>query len=267
MCYNKLNITDLAGIALENKKNNDQLKSEIIAGRNAVNEALNSNMNIDKLFVAGKVTGSAVAIVAKCRERGIVIKQVSDEKLNYMCGNVNHQGVAASVAAVEYATVDDILKKAEDSGKPPFIVICDEIEDPHNLGAIIRTAEVMGADGVIIPKHRNATLTTVVAKTSAGALMYIPVARVTNIARTVDELKQKGLWIYGAEMSQQSCYDTDFSGGVCLVVGSEGRGISRIVKEKCDFLVSIPMYGNVNSLNASVAAGILMSEISRQRNK
>lgn len=250
---------------LDNNRNFDQPNNEIIAGRNAVNEAINSKINIDKLFVSRNLTGSAVAIVAKCKERGIVIKQVSEEKLNHLCGGVNHQGIAASVAAVEYATVDDILDRAEKSDKPPFIIICDEIEDPHNLGAIIRTAEICGADGVIIPKHRSATLTTVVAKTSAGALMYIPVARVTNIAGTIDMLKDKGLWVYGAEMSEQSCYQTDFSGAVALVIGSEGKGLGRIVKEKCDFLVSIPMYGKINSLNASVAAGILMSEIARQR--
>ena len=182
-----------------------------------------------------------------------------------MCGGSSHQGVAAYAAAHEYADVDDIFAAAEAKGEKPFIIVCDEVEDPHNLGAIIRSADAAGAHGVIIPKRRNATLSYVVGKTSAGAVEYVPVARVPNLPSLLDELKERGVWIYGADMNGQSWCETDFTGGVALVIGSEGKGLGRLVKEKCDFIVSLPMKGRVNSLNASVAAGILMFEVSRQR--
>lgn len=245
---------------------NNNIKNELIVGRNAVLEALKSDVEIDKVYYVGGLHGKVVPCLKKCKEKGIVLKEVSSEKLDFMTHSQNHQGIIASVAAFAYSQVEDILSAAEKKGTAPFIVICDEIEDPHNLGAIIRSAEIMGADGVIIPKRRSASLTATVSKTSAGALMHLPVARVNNLASELDKLKDKGLWIYGAEMSENSIYETDFSGAVGLVIGSEGKGISRLIKEKCDFLVSIPMYGKINSLNASVAAGIIMSQIAYQRN-
>lgn len=182
-----------------------------------------------------------------------------------MTDGANHQGVVAMVSAYEYVSVKDILKKAEESGKAPFVIICDKITDPHNLGAIIRTANCVGADGVIIPKHRSAGMNSVVMKTSAGAAEYTPVAKVTNIAATIDELKEAGLWITAADMHGVPMYDIDFKGAIGLVIGSEGSGVSRLVREKCDFIASIPMLGQINSLNASVAAGVLMYEALRQR--
>ena len=184
-----------------------------------------------------------------------------------MCGQGNHQGVAAYAAAHKYAEVEDIFALAEERGEEPFIIICDEIEDPHNLGAIIRTAETTGVHGIIIPKRRNASLSYAVGKTSAGAIEYVPVARVGNLASTIDDLKKRGLWVYTADMDGSNWCETDFSGGVALIVGSEGNGVSRLIKEKSDFVVSLPMRGKITSLNASVAAGILMYEVARQRLK
>ena len=204
-------------------------------------------------------------ILGKARELGIVIKEVDRRKLDAMCGGANHQGIAARASAIEYAQVDDILEKAGQAGEKPFIIILDGIEDPHNLGAIIRSADASGAHGVIIPKRRGASLTDAVGKASAGAVEYVPVARVSNLARTIDELKSKGLWIYGADMDGSRWDSVDYSGPVALVIGNEGKGISRLVREKCDFIVSLPMKGKINSLNASVAAGILMYEVIKHR--
>ena len=249
---------------MENSKKQDD--TELIAGRNAVLEALRSGRNIDTLLVArGERTGSVASILAMCREKNIVIKQVDSRKLDFLCGRDNHQGVAAYAAAKEYASVEDIFALAEQKGEPPFIIICDEIEDPHNLGAILRTADAAGAHGVIIPERRSASLSYAVAKTSAGAVEYIPVARVGNLASTIDQLKKRGVWIYGADMDGENCFETNFDSAVALVVGSEGHGIGRLIKEKCDFIVSLPMKGHINSLNASVAAGIILYEISRRR--
>lgn len=240
----------------------------IIIGRNAVTEALRSGREIDKLFVAkGNIHGTVRAIIAKCADRKIPIKEVPQSKLDFMSGGANHQGVILMAAAHSYSSVEDMLQNAADKGESPFIIICDGIEDPHNLGAIIRTAEAAGAHGVVIPKHRAASLTTSVAKAACGALEYVPVAKVTNIADTIDKLKEAGLWIYGAEMGESNWCTSDFSGAVGLVIGSEGRGIGTLIKKKCDALVSLPMLGKINSLNASVAAGILMYEITRQRQK
>ncbi|MCQ2461808.1 MAG: 23S rRNA (guanosine(2251)-2'-O)-methyltransferase RlmB [Clostridia bacterium] len=245
------------------KKHED---NELITGRNAVIEALRSGRTIDTLLVArGERTGSVNSIIAACKEKNVVIKQVDIKKLDFLCGRDNHQGVAAYAAAREYASVDDIFSRAEEKNEPPFIIICDEIEDPHNLGAIIRTADAAGAHGIIIPERRSASLSFSVAKTSAGAVEYMPVARVGNLASTIEELKKRGVWIYGADMDGENCFTTEFDGSVALVVGSEGHGIGRLIKEKCDFIVSLPMKGHINSLNASVAAGIVMYEISRQR--
>ena len=231
------------------KNDNFEKGEDIIAGRNPVSEALKSGRSIERILVAhGEMSGSVKVIVAKAKEKGIPIKEVDSRKLDFMCGNA-----------------DEILKIAEEKGEKPFIIILDNIEDPHNLGAIIRTAECAGAHGVIIPKRRAAGLTFSVGKASAGAYEYMPVARVTNIPATIDELKEKGLWIYGADMDGETYCTSDLKGACALVIGSEGKGLQRLVKEKCDVILSLPMLGKINSLNASVAAGVLMYEFTRQR--
>lgn len=246
----------------KNEINNDTL----IIGRNAVIELLKSGREVENVLVAkGEREGSVNRIISMCREKGIVVKNVDRKKLDFMSGGANHQGVAANVPAHSYATVDDILSYAESKGEKPFIIICDEIEDSHNLGAIIRSAEACGAHGIIIPKRRNVGLNFIVAKTSCGALEYVKVARVSNLASTIDALKKKNIWVYCADMDGQAWCKTDFSGGCALVVGNEGSGVGRLIKEKCDVTVSLPMCGEVNSLNASVAAGIIMYEVTRQR--
>lgn len=249
--------------------NNDNSTPDqnIIFGRNAVTEAIRSGREIDKLFVAkGGDSGPIKAIIAKCVSRGILVKEVPSVKLDYMSGGGNHQGVVLSAASHSYASVEDIINNAKEKNELPFILICDGIADPHNLGAIIRTAEAAGAHGVIIPKHRAAGLTSTVAKAACGALEYVPVAKVTNISDTIDLLKKDyGIWVFGAEMTGESWCATDYTGATALVIGSEGNGLGSLVKKKCDGLVSMPMLGNINSLNASVAAGILMYEVARQR--
>lgn len=248
------------------KKDEFEKGEDIIAGRNPVTEALKSGRAIERLLISkGEMSGAVKVIVAKAKDRGIPIKEVDSKKLDFMCGNSNHQGVIAVAAVKEYVSVNDILKIAEDKGEKPFIIILDNIEDPHNLGAIIRTAECAGAHGVIIPKRRAAGLTYSVGKASAGAYEYMPVARVTNIPAVIDELKEKGLWIYGADMSGENYCSSDLRGAVALVIGSEGNGLQRLVREKCDIILSLPMLGKINSLNASVAAGVLMYEFTRQR--
>ncbi len=250
----------------KDKSTENERDNNLIIGRNAVSEALRSGRNIDTLLVVrGERNGSVGRIISECKEKGVVIKEVDKKKLDFMCGQGNHQGVAAYAAVHEYSSVEDIFALAEERGEPPFIIVCDELEDPHNLGAIIRTAETSGAHGVIIPKRRNASLTWAVGKASAGAVEYVPVARVGNLASTIEELKKRGLWVYTADMDGQPWCETDFSGPVALVVGSEGNGVGRLIKEKSDFVVSLPMRGKITSLNASVAAGILMYEVSRQR--
>ena len=249
---------------MENEANST--REDLIIGRNAVSEALRSGRAIDTLLVSkGERNGSVGQIIAKCRDMGVVIKEVDRKKLDFICGGAAHQGVAAYAASHEYANLEDVFALADERGEKPFIIVCDELEDPHNLGAILRTAEATGAHGVIIPKRRNASLSYVVGKASAGAVEYVPVVRVANIAQTIDELKEKGIWFYAADMDGQDWCSVDYDGGVGLVIGSEGRGISRLVKEKCDFIVSMPMKGKINSLNASVAAGVLMYEVARQR--
>ena len=237
----------------------DDKKPDLLIGRNAVTEALKSDREIDTLILMRNNNNPALSRLASmAKEKGAVVKEVDSKKLDFMCGGANHQGVAAYVAAHEYASVEDIFAYAEEKGEAPFIVVCDEIEDPHNLGAIIRTAECAGVHGVIIPKRRSASLNFTVGKTSAGALEYMRVARVSNLASTIDELKEKGCWVYGADMDGTDYKKTDFSGAVVLVIGSEGKGIGKLIRQKCDAIVSLPMKGNINSLNASVAAGILM---------
>lgn len=241
--------------------------SDVFVGRNPVAEILRSGREIDKLFVAhGAANGSVKAIIAKCRERGIPVKEVSPQKLDFMSGGAAHQGVAIVVAAHKYCTLDDILQYAAEKNEPPFIIICDGLEDPHNLGAVIRTAEACGVHGIVIPERRSASLNAVVAKASAGALEYMRVARVTNITSALKKLRDSGVWLYAADMDGECWCETDMRGGCGLVIGSEGRGVSRLVKENCDKTVSLPMMGHINSLNVSVAAGVLMYEISRQRN-
>lgn len=241
--------------------------SNIICGRNPVLEALRSGREIDRLLVAhGTGGGSVTAIIAKCRAKGILIKEISPQKLDYYCGGANHQGVAVMFASQEYATVEDMFALAETRGEKPFLIICDEIEDPHNLGAIIRTAEATGVHGVIIPERRSASLNATVAKAACGALEYVPVARVTNIANTIDALKERGVWVFGADMDGDDYTRTDFDTPCALVIGNEGKGIGALTAKKCDAVISLPMCGKINSLNASVAAGILMYEVVRSRN-
>lgn len=244
----------------------DEKRPDLLIGRNAVTEALKSDREIDTLFLQRGNNNPALSRLASmAKEKGAVVKEVDSKKLDFMCGGGNHQGVAAYVAAHEYSTVDDILEYALEKDEPPFIIICDEIEDPHNLGAIIRTAECAGVHGVIIPKRRSASLSYAVGKTSAGAVEYMRIARVANLASTIDDLKDKGIWVYGADMDGQDYKKADVSGAAALVIGSEGKGLGKLIKQKCDVILSLPMKGNINSLNASVAAGILMYEIASKR--
>ncbi|MBD5138514.1 MAG: 23S rRNA (guanosine(2251)-2'-O)-methyltransferase RlmB [Ruminococcus sp.] len=242
----------------------DSPDTGIIAGRNPVIEALKAGKSLNAVYICGE-GGSLGLICRMAAERGIVVKKTTEAKLSEMTGGASHQGVAASGACAEYVTVEDILAVSAEKGTKPFIIICDEIEDPHNLGAIIRTAEAAGADGIIIPKRRSASLNVTVYKTSAGAASRVPVARVTNIPAALDMLKENGVWIYGTDASGEDYTKADFRGSVGLVIGSEGYGMGRLVREKCDFPVSLPMMGEITSLNASVAAGIFMYEAVRQR--
>lgn len=237
-----------------------------IEGRNAVIEAFRSGKTIDKLFVlSGCQDGPINTVLREASKRDTIVNYVNKERLDQMSKTGKHQGVIAFAAAYEYAEVEDILKIAKDKGEPPFIVILDEIEDPHNLGAIIRTANLAGAHGVIIPKRRAVGLTSTVARTSAGAINYTPVAKVTNIAKTIEELKEEGMWFVCADMDGEVMYNLDLKGPIGLVIGNEGEGVGRLVKEKCDFVAKIPMKGDIDSLNASVAMGVLAYEIVRQR--
>jgi len=242
-------------------------RDDLIEGRNAVTEALRAGRNIDKIYIAkGEVDKTLGHIASKARDMGIVVVEADRRKLDSMSVTHAHQGVVALAAVREYSSIDDILAIAEERGEPPFVIVCDELSDPHNLGAIIRTAECVGAHGIIIPKRRSAGLTSIVGKTSAGAVEHMAVARVANLPAAIKELKSRGLWIYGTAAGAQSgMWETDLKGAVCLVIGSEGDGMGRLVTENCDFLISIPMHGKVNSLNASAAAAILMYEVLRQR--
>ena len=239
-----------------------------IEGRNAVMEAFRSGKTIDRVYVLkGCQDGPINSILREARKHDTLVNFVAKERLDQMSETGKHQGVIASAAAYAYAEVEDMLKLAEEKGEPPFLFLLDEIEDPHNLGAIIRTANLAGAHGVIIPKRRAVGLTATVARTSAGALNYTPVAKVTNLSATIEELKEKGLWFVCADMGGTTMYDLNLTGPIGLVIGNEGDGVSRLVKEKCDFVASIPMKGEIDSLNASVAAGVLAYEIVRQRLK
>ena len=243
------------------ERNENQLE-----GRNAILEALRNGRDMEKLMVIkGSAEGTIKRIMAQASKKGVVIQEEKRQKLDELSQTKNHQGVIAVVSAHNYATVEEILEYAQSKGEPPFIVILDGITDPHNLGAIIRSAECAGAHGVIIPKHRSVGLNATVGKTSAGAIEYMPVARVTNIVKTMEQLKKQGLWFACADMKGLDYFDTDMKGAIGVVIGSEGDGVSRLVKENCDFTVAIPMYGKIASLNASVAAGLLLYEVVRQR--
>ena len=244
----------------------EKFQESKVEGRNAVLEAFRSGRVVDKLFVLERCEDGPVrTILREAKKHDTMVRFVKKERLDQMSETGKHQGVIAVTAAYDYAEVEDILNKAREKGEAPFVVILDNIEDPHNLGAIIRTANLAGAHGVIIPKNRAVGLTATVARTSAGALNYTPVARVTNIARTIEELKKEGLWFVCADMGGTSMYQLDLKGPMGLVIGNEGEGVSRVVKEKWDFVASIPMKGDIDSLNASVAAGVLAYEIVRQR--
>lgn len=242
------------------------MNNEFIFGKNPVLEALRAGRSVNKIWVNERTKDSAGTLLRLAKQNGILIQPVPRKKLDQMAEGLNHQGVIASVAAHGYVEVDELLHRAEEKGEPPFFVLLDEVTDPHNLGSILRTADAAGAHGVIITKHRSVGLTAAVAKTSAGALEYVPVCRVTNLARTIDELKKHGLWFAASAAEGETDYRrADFQGSIGLVIGSEGKGVSRLVREKCDFLVNLPMAGHVTSLNASVAAALFMYEVYRQR--
>ena len=251
----------------ENWKARQEQSDGIIEGRNAVIEALRAGTSIDKIYIARGETDAALGhIAAKARAAGCAVVDCDRRKLDAMSVTHSHQGVIAVAAVREYVDVADILQIARDRGEPPLLVVCDELSDPHNLGAVIRTAECAGAHGVIIPKRRSAGLTAVVAKTSAGAVSHVPVARVANLTACLKELKEQGVWVYGtAADARQTIYQADLKGSAAIVIGSEGTGMSRLVRETCDVLLSIPMKGKLNSLNASAAAAILLYEAVRQR--
>ncbi len=249
------------------EKPEEETEESYLEGRNAVTEALRAGRTLNKLFVASGDTDAGLRrIVAQARDAGAVIVEVDRRKLDAMSATGAHQGVMALAAVKEYCTVQDILDAAREKGEPPLIILCDEVSDGHNLGAIIRTGECAGAHGVIIPKRRSASLTAVVSKTSAGAVEYMPVARVPNLSAAIRELKDAGVWIYGtAADAEKSVYDTDLTGPMALVIGSEGEGMRRLITESCDFTLSIPMKGHISSLNASASAAIVLYEALRQR--
>lgn len=245
-----------------------ELPEDMVAGRNAVMEALKGSRSVNKLMIAnGSTEGSIKEIIAVAKEKGVNIQYWDRSKLDSIARGIRHQGVLAQVAPVQYAELEDILQVAKDRNESPFIVLLDELEDPHNLGAILRTADAAGVHGVLIPKHRSCPLSATVAKTSAGAVEHVPVARVGNLVQTIKKLKQEGLWVAAADMDGKDYYDTDLTGPLLLIIGSEGQGVGRLVKEQCDFVVRIPMVGKINSLNASVAGSILMYEAMKQRHK
>ncbi|QAY67839.1 23S rRNA (guanosine(2251)-2'-O)-methyltransferase RlmB [Paenibacillus protaetiae] len=247
--------------------NHDTDTQELIAGKHPVMEALRSGREINKIWIAENAQKHlTIPIMTEAKKLGIVVQHVDKRKLDSMVQDVPHQGIVAQAAAYQYAEIEDILAVAKERGETPFLLLLDEIEDPHNLGSILRTAECTGVHGVIIPKRRSAGLTATVLKTSAGAAEHVPVARVTNLAQTIDRLKEEGVWIAGTDVAaKQDVYDTGFDLPLAVVIGNESKGMGRLIKEKCDFLVKLPMLGQLNSLNASVAAGVLMYEVVRQR--
>ncbi|MDD6265313.1 MAG: 23S rRNA (guanosine(2251)-2'-O)-methyltransferase RlmB [Clostridia bacterium] len=241
-------------------------QTETAIGRNGVRELLRSGKDIDKIFVAKGAAGAVISeIKAEARKRSIVVTEVSSSRLDELAGGSNHQGIIALVSQVDYADIDDIFSLAEERNEKPFIVICDEISDPHNLGAVIRCAEGAGCHGVIIPKRRAVGVSGVVAKASAGAVAHLPIVKVVNLARCVDSLKKRGIWVFSAEAGGKSCYDSDLDLPCAVIMGSEGRGVSKLLRDKSDFTVSIPMYGKVNSFNVSTAAAVILCEAAKQR--
>ncbi|GIP07644.1 putative TrmH family tRNA/rRNA methyltransferase YacO [Paenibacillus lautus] len=243
-------------------------EEEVVAGKHSVTEALKSGRTINKIWIAENAQKHlTLPIIAEAKKLGIVVQHVDKRKLDQMVPGVQHQGVVAQAAPYAYVEVDDLLKAAEEKGEPPFLLLLDEIEDPHNLGSILRTADCTGAHGVILPKRRSAQITATVSKTSAGAVEYVPVARVTNLGQTIDQLKEMGVWVVGTVVDAvQELYDTEvFDGPVAIVIGNENKGMGRLIREKCDVLVKLPMAGKINSLNASVAAGVVMYEVLRRR--
>ena len=250
-----------------NRQRDPDLKEGVIAGRNPVMEALKIDAKIDKLFVArGEREGSIVRIIALAKEKGIPISEADKVKLDHMSGIKNHQGVVAYITSVEYSSVEEIINSAKEAGEAPVVIVAENLTDPHNLGAIARTAEAAGVHGIIIPKNRSVGITPAVVKASAGALMHVKVARVSNIPQTLDKLKELGLWVYGtAADAEKNFYETDLTGAAAFVIGNEGDGVSKLVKENCDMIATIPMKGDIDSLNASVATGVLAYEIVRQR--
>lgn len=251
----------------KNNTSNESMREDLIIGRNAVIEALKSDRTIECVYVSkGDLEGSIKVALGLAKDKGVVIKEADRRKLDTMCDGLNHQGIVARVTPFKYCEVNDILEDAKRKEQQPFIVILDEIEDPHNLGSIIRTAELCGVHGIIIPKRRNVGVTSTVYKCSAGAIEHMRIAKVTNINATIDILKEQGIWIYGADIDGTDySYNTDFSGPCALIIGSEGKGISNLTLKKCDLLVKIPMIGKINSLNASVAGGIMMYEVLKGR--
>lgn len=242
-------------------------EEEYLAGKHPVLEAMKAGRSINKIFMSNQAQRHLVQpIMEEAKARGIVVQQVDKSKLDRLVPDIQHQGVVAQAAAVAYAEVDDLLARAAERGEAPLIVLLDEVEDPHNLGSVLRTADCTGVHGVIVPKRRSAGLTAVVAKTSAGAVEYVPVARVANLVQTMEKLKAAGLWIAGADAgAKEGFYDTNLTGPLAIVIGNEGQGLSRLVRERCDFILSLPMVGQINSLNASVAAGVILYEVVRQR--
>jgi 23S rRNA (guanosine2251-2'-O)-methyltransferase len=245
----------------QNIKNSDITPNDVIFGRNPVLEALKSGQEVDTVFISGEVRGTLSVINAIAREKGLPVKNVTDEKLAKMTGNASHQGVAATLSCAEYAELSDIIKISKSSQGKGLIIACDGIEDPHNLGAIIRTAEAAGAAGLVITKRRSASLTGIVYKTSAGAASVLPVARVPNLGAAINTMKENGIWVYGADMDGNNLFRESLSGNLCIVIGNEGDGLSPLIKKKFDGLLQIPMFGQINSLNASVAAGIIIYNI------
>ena len=252
-----------------NEENYIKQREDLVEGRTAVIELLKSNKTIEQLFIAnGKMEGSINKILGLAKDKGVIVKEVDRKKLDLMSETKAHQGVIAQITPFKYSTVDEILNYAKQKDEDPFIVILDELEDPHNLGSIVRTAELCGVHGIIIPKRRNVGVTATVYKASVGAIEYVKIAKVTNVNSTIDELKAKNIWVYGADINgEEYSYDTNFNGACAIVIGNEGKGISKLTKNKCDKLVKIPMIGKINSLNASVAGGIMMYEVLKGRIK
>ena len=248
----------------KNQRNRDPIPENIVVGRNAVAELVKSSAPIDKILVAGR-EGSVVKIIAEAKKAGITVVDSTHESLDRLSHGEHHQGIAAMVAEKEYSTVDDIIEIARERGERPLIVVCDGIEDPHNLGAVIRSAECCGAHGVIIPERRACGLTPAVSKASAGAITHMAIAKVGNIAETIEKLKENNIWTFAAEADGQDIYETDFKCGCAIVLGGEDSGVSRLVRERCDYTVSIPMYGNVNSLNVSCAASVILCHVARMQ--